>query len=97
MFSDKYKRNVQWFGPWAGQNAHSLGKRDAVQVLYQAALVCFEQDARTGLVDQALRFLQDNGVREGYIKRFRQALDIESPVKRYAEVKKAYEAICKHL
>lgn len=97
-FDKPHRGKVGYFGHWSDELAEVKGAEDALNVLQKAGARCHLEDVRqTPRLDEALAYLETMGIKPGYLKGFRRALDIENGDQRYAEVQKAYQRITKHL
>lgn len=96
MFSDAY-RGVTHFGHWAEETADHYGRRDALEVLRQAAERTAESDQRTPELRAALRYLSGHATRPAITERFASALEVSDPTLRAQLAREAYDAICRHM
>lgn len=96
MFSDAY-RGVTHFGHWAEETADQFGRRDALEVLRQAAERAANEDQRTDHVHAAIDYLSRFATRPAILERFRSALEVTDPVHRAHQVREAYRDILRHL
>lgn len=94
MFADSY-RGVVHFGLWAEETVDHYGRRDALEVLRQAAERTAESDQRTPELRAALRYLRGFATRPAIIERFAGALEVNDPTLRAQLAREAYGAIWK--
>lgn len=82
---------------WAEETADHFGRRDALDVLRQAAERTAESDQRRPELRAALTYLSQLVTRPAIIERFADALNVTDPTLRAQLARTAYEAIRHHL
>lgn len=95
MFSKDAADKVEYFGHWAQDLPEARLIRDALDVLWDAANRCFEQDMRTADVKAALTFLERNIIRTALCDTYRAALNLQDPAQRCMAVRGACNALLK--
>ncbi len=98
-FSKPYRDNnqVKYFGIWMQDDADSLGKRDAWEILKKYYVRIRNEDIRCEEMEEALTFIEKQCPISIPFRQFREALDIQDPDQRCYAAKKAMTRIWRSL